>query len=146
MAEKTELINRLAFLEEENRKLAEDRERLKDERRRDEEKRWHSVEKGLATVALNVQELRSEVKTAHQSATNFQAVAEEMKRDRERTTLLLTGGDHPEAGLLFRTKQVEDDHREHLEEHRENKKWWLGLGAVAVGSAIKSAWDLIFHK
>jgi translation initiation factor 2 beta subunit (eIF-2beta)/eIF-5 len=157
MAEKTDLINRMAFLEEENRKLAEDRERLKEERRLQEEKRWHGLEKGLQTVnnsvqelrtelRSNVQELRTEVKAAHQSATNFKTVADEMKKDRERTTLILTGGDKPETGLLFRTKQVEDDHTEHLDDHKENKKWWFGIAAVAVGSAIKTLWDVLTHR
>jgi translation initiation factor 2 beta subunit (eIF-2beta)/eIF-5 len=158
MAEKTEQIKRIEFLEVENKKLAEEREKLVLERRSNEEKRWHSLEKGLATVnsnvselrnevRTNVQELRTEVRAAHQSAANFQAVAEEMKKDRERTTLILTGGDHPETGLMFRTKQVEDDHKEHVEDQKESRKWWLGLGAVAVVTFFKTIWDMITgHK
>lgn len=144
--EKTDLTSRLAFLEEENRKLAEDRERLKEERRKEEEKRWHGIEKGLQSVNQNVNELRSEVRASSQSTSALHAVVTEMKTNQAHTALILTGGDKPETGLLFRTKQIEDDHAEHVEEHKENKKWWLGLGTVAVISFFKSLWDVVTHR
>jgi hypothetical protein len=153
MGEKTESVSRLAFLEEENKRLAEDRDRLKEERRVQEEQRWAALHTNLSTVTASVQalgtevrETRMEIREAARSSQLLRVTVSEVQDEHKKTVKLLTSPEEPEKGLVYRVKQNEERHTEHIENHKENRKWWIGIGTLAFGTAIKTAWDLIFKR
>jgi chromosome segregation ATPase len=153
MGEKTEAVSRMAFLEEENRRLAEDRERLKEERRAQDENRWAELKTNIASISANVSSLtvavtetRTEIREATRSSTALKATIEDVKESHERTLRLLASPDEPEKGLVYRVRQNEERHSEHIAEHKEARKWWIGIGMVAISTAFKTAWDVVFKK